>query len=138
MEHLPISLLTLITSSFFYLSESKDGKSLIIKYLKQDYANTYTYILSIFLDFGYTLVTRGNSCARITTKKECEMSARAMGLPDTTAVQFRDFCYPPFCYYKTVNEGQNRRKGLKFNTAADSSMPCHTLRQCLCQDDSSK
>ena len=138
MVHLPISLLTLITSSFFYLSESKDGKSLIIKYLKQDYANTYTYILSIFLDFGYTLVTRGNSCARITNKRECERSARALGLPDTTAVQFRDSRYPPFCYYKTVTEGPNRRKGLKFNTAADSSMSCHPLRQCLCQNDSSK
>ena len=101
-----------------------------------------SYILTIFLDVGTTLVARSchelQGIASITTKEKCEETARALGLPDTTAVQFRDLRYPPFCYYKTVDEGPNRRKGLKFNTAADSSMPCHTLRQCLCQDDLSK
>ena len=94
-------------------------------------------ILAVFLGSGIHLVKKGHSCARIRTKEECEKTAQTLGLSDTTADKIKSFRYPPFCYYKEVTDKAGR-KGLKFNTAADSSMPCHTLRQCLCQDDLSK
>ena len=45
---------------------------------------------------------------------------------------------PPFCYYhdKKLTDWAGK-EGLKFNTAADSSMPCQPHRPCLCQNDTS-
>ena len=104
-----------------------------------------SYILTIFLDVGTTLVARScqefQGVVSITTKEECEETARTLGLPDTTADRISNLRYPPFCFYqKFTKYGPEdwRRGRLKFNTAAASKWACHRLRQCLCYDNTSK
>ena len=85
-----------------------------------------------FLDSKFTLVVEGKDCNRLGSVKECKNGAQSLRLPDTFADRFNDSRYPPFCYYKYVTD-EAGKMGLKFNRAAESSIPCSPLRPCLCQ-----
>ena len=87
---------------------------------------------TIFLDFKFTLIAEGKDCNRLDNIKECKNGAKSLRLPDTFADRFYDSRYPPFCYYKYVTDKAGK-EGLKFNTAANSSIPCSPLRPCICQ-----
>ena len=81
----------------------------------------------------YSLVKSGNSCGRITTKKDCEIAARKLGLSDTTAGKPSvPTTRPPYCYHH-VTQG-----GLWFNTEFTSNASCSNERPCLCKSGSGK
>merc|ERR1712038_307063 len=73
-------------------------------------------------DQGYTSLTNGNVCKRISTRADCETAAGFLGLSKTTATT-NDVSYrPPYCYYMP---GKNQ---LYFNTAFTSTTSCSNDR----------
>ena len=83
-------------------------------------------------DTEFNMIMEGDNCNRLDSIQACENAAEYMGLPDTSCLRFADPRYPPYCYYKNVTDRAGR-KGLKFNFAKDTSVPCSPLRPCICQ-----
>lgn len=77
----------------------------------------------------YKMVRSGTSCKRITTKTECEVASRRLGLQGYTAVddnQKKVSHDPPYCY---LEGGQ-----LKFNADGSNSGRCSSADVCLCKN----
>merc|ERR1719367_2189136 len=75
---------------------------------------------------NYSIVTSGSFCKRLTTLEDCETAARQLGLEHTTASDFSNPQYPPYCYHKPGNK-------LYFNKAITSPASCSSERNCLCR-----
>ena len=91
--------------------------------------------LSQYKSGGYTTVTSGSNCARITSQAECEEVARQLGLADTVASTESVDGWPPNCYFIEGTPGN-----LWFNSNDNSPIECGFDTQktmCLCKKTSS-
>ena len=86
---------------------------------------------SFLIDQGYTRVTSGSTCERITSKAECEKAARKLGLSDTTASKVNKVLEPPYCFFK-----KGAFRGLYFNSNGNSNGQCQNIRVCICKETS--
>ena len=55
-----------------------------------------------YIPAGYTRVTSGSTCDRVTSKAKCEEAARQLGLSDTTAAEETVSDWPPYCYFTSA------------------------------------
>ena len=79
-----------------------------------------------YIPAGYTRVTSGSTCDRVTSKAKCEEAARQLGFSDTEASTETATDYPPYCYFW---DGQS----LYFNDNGNSVHECNSNdRVCLC------
>ena len=76
---------------------------------------------------GYTRVSNGHNCSRVTSKEECEHAARQLELAGTVASEESISSWPPYCYFAS---GQT----LWFNQNGNSSKKCKPSRVCICKE----
>ena len=81
---------------------------------------------------GYTRVTSGSTCTRITSKADCEEAARQLGFSDTSANEENESSWPPYCY----GYGGST---IYFNLNANAVSDCDSdNRICFCKDTTGK
>ena len=75
---------------------------------------------------------------RVTTKQECECAATALGLSDTTALEYSRTSYPPYCILTSADGNDELPDGLGFNTFVNQDVnetpTCKNTERCICKE----